>query len=540
MLVTLAIAGSAGAVRIYLNPSDQTGNWSPDGTYCEAYAMQDVANRLASKLSGRGFEVQNSNGASMQSACSAANAWPADAFVSLHTNASGSGWNSGHGSMGFYYQSASGWHSDADIDLADRCVHKCVEKFSAWGRGYDRGTFADYPFYGYNLYVLLNTTMTSTLIEGLFHDNYDDVQVLKSDAGKDAYAQAIYEAVCDHYGWSYNNPTYNPTPMASPVSVVSNSDGRLEIFARGNDGACWHNWQTTPNGAWNGWASLGGGITDTPVAARNSDGRLVVFVRGTDGNLYQNYQTSPGGGWSGWYGMGIAMGWLPAAGVNTDGRMEVFVRGNDGAVYRASQTSPSGPWSAWASMGGYITDWPAVSSNADGRMEIFARGGDGKVYTQFQTSPGGGWSGWYSLPDIGMGWTPTVGKNADGRMECFARGNDGAIWHSWQASPNGSFSAWSSLGGSLAGAPQCVVSNADGRLELFAKGNDNAVYGICQTAPNSGWSAWYSLGGAITDWPAAGRNLDGRLELFVRSTDGYIWHKWQSSPGGSWSGYSQL
>lgn len=203
VLLTLAATGPAGAIRIYLNPSDQIYNVSPDGTYNEAYAMQDVARRLATKLMNRGFEVQNSNGASMSTACAAANAWPADRFISLHTNAGSGGWGTSHGTMGFYYQSSTGYYNPYSRDIADRCVHKCVQKFSAWGRGYDIGTFADYAYYGWNLYVLKNTNMPGTLVEGLYHDNYDDLQVLKSDAGKDAYAQAVYEAVCDHYGLPY-------------------------------------------------------------------------------------------------------------------------------------------------------------------------------------------------------------------------------------------------------------------------------------------------------------------------------------------------
>lgn len=46
-----------------------------------------------------------------------------------------------------------------------------------------------------------------------------------------------------------------PQTLTTTPSVAVNSDGRLEIFARGSDGACWHNWQTSPGGAWSGWAS---------------------------------------------------------------------------------------------------------------------------------------------------------------------------------------------------------------------------------------------------------------------------------------------
>ncbi|MEW2401774.1 hypothetical protein [Streptomyces sp. NPDC046862] len=43
-------------------------------------------------------------------------------------------------------------------------------------------------------------------------------------------------------------------------TVFRNADGRLEVFARGTDGALWHTWQTRPNGGWGGWATLGGQV----------------------------------------------------------------------------------------------------------------------------------------------------------------------------------------------------------------------------------------------------------------------------------------
>ena len=92
--------------------------------------------------------------------------------------------------------------------------------------------------------------------------------------------------------------------MGSRVSVLNNADGRLEIFVRGTDGALWHKWQTAPNNGWSGWASLGGVITEAPVAGRNKDGRLEVFGRGTDGALWHIWQTAPNNGWSGWASLG--------------------------------------------------------------------------------------------------------------------------------------------------------------------------------------------------------------------------------------------
>jgi hypothetical protein len=76
------------------------------------------------------------------------------------------------------------------------------------------------------------------------------------------------------------------------MHAVANINGRLELFARGVDGALIHIWQTSPSGApWSDWESLGiphpkfrstdgrfvfGGIDSAPIAAINADGRLEV------------------------------------------------------------------------------------------------------------------------------------------------------------------------------------------------------------------------------------------------------------------------
>jgi hypothetical protein len=58
-------------------------------------------------------------------------------------------------------------------------------------------------------------------------------------------------------------------------------------------------------GPWSGWSSLGGTITSDPAVAVNSDGRLEVFARGTDDALWHIWQTAPHAGpWSGWSSLG--------------------------------------------------------------------------------------------------------------------------------------------------------------------------------------------------------------------------------------------
>jgi hypothetical protein len=70
--------------------------------------------------------------------------------------------------------------------------------------------------------------------------------------------------------------------------AVAKKDDRIDIFIRGDDNACWHNYW---NGSyWVGWESLGGETIDTPGAEWSvSPAHLHVFVRGTDNGIYYKW-----------------------------------------------------------------------------------------------------------------------------------------------------------------------------------------------------------------------------------------------------------
>jgi hypothetical protein len=301
------------------------------------------------------------------------------------------------------------------------------------------------------------------------------------------------------FGWSSLSGAITSEP-----EVAANADGRLEVFARGTDGALWHRWQVTPGGWWAGWYSLGpppaqptpSVMTSTPTVGRNADGRLEAFARGTDGALWHNWQATPGGSWAGWASLGGAITSETAVAANADGRLEVFARGTDNALWHNSQVTP-GDWSGsgWTSLGGVITSNPAVARNADGRLEVFAGSTDGALWHNWQDTPGGSWAGWASLGGAITSETAAA-ANADGRLEVFARGTDNALWHNSQVTPGDwSGSGWTSLGGAITSAPT-VGQNADGRLEAFARGTDGALWHNWQETIG-GWSGWDSLGGIV-------------------------------------------
>ncbi len=68
----------------------------------------------------------------------------------------------------------------------------------------------------------------------------------------------------------------------------------------------WHKWQVAPNDGWSGWASMSGWI-DRLAVGQNAAGRLEIFARGSDGALWHKWQVAPNDGWSGWASMG---GWI--------------------------------------------------------------------------------------------------------------------------------------------------------------------------------------------------------------------------------------
>jgi hypothetical protein len=218
----------------------------------------------------------------------------------------------------------------------------------------------------------------------------------------------------------------------------------------------WHIWQTRPSaGPWSEWQNLGGSFAGAPVVAENLDGRLEIFATGQNNAVWHNRQTSPNGGFSGWNQ--LCDTWMqgsPSVGMNADGRLEVFAC-STGLSSHIWQTAPSNGWSDWmyGLSAGPWWEAPSVASNADGRLEIFSidetefRDNGTDIGHNWQTAPNS--SDWDADSNfLGGIWTggPVVVRNADGRLEVFARGTDFRVYHIWQIEPNGGWSDWDKLG----------------------------------------------------------------------------------------------
>jgi hypothetical protein len=191
------------------------------------------------------------------------------------------------------------------------------------------------------------------------------------------------------------------------ITVGTNADGRLELFAIGadknlftyTDNALLHKWENywSDSLLWSDWDNLGGYVRQISVAS-NSDGRLEVFAIGYGYDLWHIWQVAPNSGWSSWDGLG-GYEWQISVANNTDGRLEVFAIGGQFDLYHLWETRPgvSDDWSGWLGLGGW-TRQLAVGTDFAGHFEVLGIGSDNNIYhiTQTQADAFWAWTNWYS------------------------------------------------------------------------------------------------------------------------------------------------
>lgn len=183
---------------------NQSNNQSPDGTYSEPEFALDMAERMRAILFRHGVEVtltrtgtDNPTGKAdtndLQYRCDVANAISdLDLFVSLHTNAAGSGWSSARGWE--IYASSPG--DTAGRNIAAKAIAKRVREagVTVHGEAVKHERF----------YVLKNTTAPAVLIEHGFHTNKEDVALLKSADYRKKLAVAQCRGILDYLGIAYD------------------------------------------------------------------------------------------------------------------------------------------------------------------------------------------------------------------------------------------------------------------------------------------------------------------------------------------------
>lgn len=185
------------AIRVYIdqghNPSGPNAGAEGNG-YREQDLVYEIGQRLYTLLSrDPAFEARlsrptpetyigTSNASSLRERVDAANAWPADLFLSLHTNGSVSPVPSGVEGLVYALGTKS---ADIAADLVSSVVR-------ATGLA-DRGVIAR-P----GLYVLRKTTMPAVLMELGFISNPGDAELMANRPG--LFAEALYRGLKTYYG----------------------------------------------------------------------------------------------------------------------------------------------------------------------------------------------------------------------------------------------------------------------------------------------------------------------------------------------------
>lgn len=162
---------------------------------------------------------------SLSARVSKTNSYNPDLFVSIHHNAGG-----GTGTEVYYHTRGT----SEDKKVASIIAPKLATKTGLRNRGVKNAEF-----------TVLTTKATAILVEGGFMDTKNDYQIIISDKGQQAYAEAVAEAVIEYLGLT-KKATQATTPTASGYSVndvvkvkstatvYANSDKKIPDWVKGS------------------------------------------------------------------------------------------------------------------------------------------------------------------------------------------------------------------------------------------------------------------------------------------------------------------
>lgn len=338
---------------------------------------------------------------------------------------------------------------------------------------------------------------------------------------------------------------YYRWPVA-PTWVAKNKDGRLQAFDVRNGRLM--TWKQNTNGTWAAMQNLGNTWLQPGVAvATNADGTLQVFavrqVVDSQGGVRQDVQyikqTTPNGAFSKWVSLGnpgvhatkktYDIG-SPSAVRNADGRMEVFVKDSNGNLSTRYQTR-SGAYGSWVNLGGSgaLMETPASVLRKDGRIEVFAAT-RGVVKHWLQRAPNATIvydTAFSSAQAVG---TPSVGFNQDGRPEIFyRRAGSGQTYTTYQLGTGKWSSPETALGGQASQGAPAVVNNlptyqAGSRIMLFSRKSPSGYEKIAQRKANASFLApWVAVNNTFSQHsPTAILDSKNKVHFIGFSQDGAL------------------
>ena len=199
-------------MKVCLDPGHgaRETNQSPDGAYIEHKFALNMANRIRGHLVRCGVDVkltrEDSSTPSLTERANIANAYKADLFVSLHSNAvGGSGWSDNTRGLTVWTYAAGGERDRAAKLLLAEMKQLGIQTF---------GT----ELYHQKFAVLAKTNMPAYLIEYAFHTSRNDVALLLDDNHRDKLALATAKAICVFGGVKW---------IDAPTATTKPADGTI-------------------------------------------------------------------------------------------------------------------------------------------------------------------------------------------------------------------------------------------------------------------------------------------------------------------------
>ncbi len=365
----------------------------------------------------------------------------------------------------------------------------------------------------------------------------------------------------------------------SSVSVTSRGADWLDIFVVGNDGGIYTaSWNPAFEDGWHGWWRIGDIAVDpgspVSVVSRSAD-KLDVFVTGSDGGIY-TAAWEPGftDGWHGWSRIGDLAAdpesYIAAVSRGTD-KLDIFVVGPDGKV-QANGWEPKFPcgWKGWQNVldasfkpGSCLG---AISRSSDW-LDVFAASVDSNVYTAAWnpafTCEACGDQG-PALDHLNAGpsakrfqYAPRFAKNVaiarhvDGsaRTEVFVIDSDNDLVVTRSRNGNSvadGFSAFSSLGSITSPRQIAAFIQTNAKPQVVVTSEAGKLYTRAVSKSSDSWNGWTTI-----DLPAgvtealdvdAAYDSEGNNQIFVVGDDGNLYTRGRinKEPDSAWKGWEKL
>jgi len=208
-----------------------------------------------------------------------------------------------------------------------------------------------------------------------------------------------------HGWWDLKGGRARP---GAPVTAVSRSTDKLDVFVTGTDGGCWTAaWEPAFTDWWHGWwrirdASFPQGAYVGAVS-RSAD-KLDIFGTDIHGRvLSAAWEPAFSDGWHGWWHIrdGQAQPGGPVTAVSRSAdKLDIFVVGTDNTTYTAAwEPAFTDGWHGWWNLNGgraaHGSPITCVSRRPD-FLDVFVVGLDGRAYSA-AWSPGQPWLGWWPM-----------------------------------------------------------------------------------------------------------------------------------------------